>query len=152
MSHPAKATDPQGTRASKVIYRTMRVMPLSDLGYSLKVGILTGVSQTSPFLFLVKGIFLFFTYSLSLSKDQHYTFMFEIIFPLQCLRPYDSAKHGVWLFLLLERSFHPDMLGLYKQFCELPGHLPRHTQHAWVLEGAKLRFRLVSYHLLSKTK
>lgn len=89
-----------------------------------------------------------FTYALSLSKDQHYTFMFKIIFPLQCLRLYESAKRGVWLFLLLGWSFHPDKLSLYKQFSELPGHLTRPIQHASVLEGAKLRFQLIPHHLL----
>ena len=96
--------------------------------------------------------FSIFTYSLSLSKDQRYTFVFKIIFPLQCLRLYDSAKHGVWLFLLLGWGFHPDMLSLYKHFCELPGHLTRHIQHVSVLEGAKLRFKLIPHHLLGLSK
>lgn len=42
------------------------------------------------------------------------------------------------------------MLSLYKQSCELPGHLTRHIQHPSVLEGVKLGFKLI--HLLGLSK
>lgn len=102
-------------------------------------------------IFSERNFSIFYLFSFPVKRPTLH-FHVQNHFSLPCLRLYDSTKPGIWLFLLLEWSFHPDMLILYKQFCELPGHLTRHTQHAWVLEGAKFRFKLVPYHLLRLSK